>query len=361
MDPILIIDDERDNLEALKRMLRGQYDVSTTESPFNALRLIQSKLFHVIVSDQRMPEMTGVEFLEKAKKLSPLSTRILLTGYTDIESVIESINRGQIYRYVSKPWEPDELRMTLRQANEAFILKKALQDKNESLEKALGELTLLDKAKARFLSLVSHELNTPLTVLNSFIELLSEQKKELPADVGKAITLIQGASDRFYEIVKDVVEYVSLESDPSLNKKQVNLSELLATVLTDLKPRADLKKVEIKTTQVSPIPLSLDPEKILIALRHLANDTLKRTPANSIIEWSIKENEKYVSIEVIRDGEAIPDLALEALETGQSQMNHQQNLGMGLAVCRTIVDRHGAKMRLSSHANRSLLCIEFPI
>lgn len=177
MDPILIIDDERDNLEALKRMLRGQYDVSTTESPFDALRLIQSKLFHVIVSDQRMPEMTGVEFLEKAKKLSPLSTRILLTGYTDIESVIESINRGQIYRYVSKPWEPDELRMTLRQANEAFILKKALQDKNESLEKALGELTLLDKAKARFLSLVSHELNTPLTVLNSFIELLSEQKK----------------------------------------------------------------------------------------------------------------------------------------------------------------------------------------
>ena len=98
MDPILIIDDERDNLEALKRMLRGQYDVSTTESPFDALRLIQSKLFHVIVSDQRMPEMTGVEFLEKAKKLSPLSTRILLTGYTDIESVIESINRGQIYR-----------------------------------------------------------------------------------------------------------------------------------------------------------------------------------------------------------------------------------------------------------------------
>ena len=166
---------------------------------------------------------------------------------------------------------------------------------------------------------------------------------------------------QFYEIVKDVVEYVSLESDPSLNKKQVNLSELLETVLTDLKPRADLKKVEIKTTQVSPIPLSLDPEKILIALRHLANDTLKRTPANSIIEWSIKENEKHVSIEVIRDGEAIPDLALEALETGQSQMNHQQNLGMGLAVCRTIVDRHGAKMRLSSHANRSLLCIEFPI
>ena len=124
MKKILIVDDEKDNLEALKRMLRGQYDVTIAESPFDALKLLQSQLFHVIISDQRMPEMTGVEFLEKARKLTPLSTRILLTGYTDIESVIDSINRGQIYRYVSKPWEPEEFRMTLRQANEAFRLKK---------------------------------------------------------------------------------------------------------------------------------------------------------------------------------------------------------------------------------------------
>ena len=80
MDPILIVDDEKDNLEALKRMLRGQYDVTIAESPIEAMKLVQSRLFHVIVSDQRMPQMTGVEFLEKAKKLSPLSTRILLTG-----------------------------------------------------------------------------------------------------------------------------------------------------------------------------------------------------------------------------------------------------------------------------------------
>ncbi|NBY19701.1 response regulator, partial [bacterium] len=162
----------------------------------------------MIVSDQRMPEMTGVELLEKAKKLSPLSTRILLTGYTDIDSVIDAINRGQIYRYVSKPWEPEDFKMTLRQANEAFLLKKELQEKNASLEKALKELTLLDRAKSRFLSLVSHELNTPLTVMNSFIDLISESKKELPADFAKAMGSIQGASRRLGEIVKEVVDYV---------------------------------------------------------------------------------------------------------------------------------------------------------
>ena len=85
LDPILIIDDEKDNLDALRRLLRGQYDITTTDSPYEALKLIQTKAFHVILSDQRMPEMTGVELLEKAKNVRPASVRILITGYPEID------------------------------------------------------------------------------------------------------------------------------------------------------------------------------------------------------------------------------------------------------------------------------------
>ncbi len=96
MDPILIIDDEKDNLEALKRLLRSDFEITTCQSPFEAIKILQSKSFNVIVSDQRMAEMTGVELLEKAKTLRPLSTRVLLTGYTDIDSVIGCENPRQV-------------------------------------------------------------------------------------------------------------------------------------------------------------------------------------------------------------------------------------------------------------------------
>ena len=112
MDPVLIVDDEKDNLEALQRLLRNQYAVTTTNSPFEALKLIQKSEFNVIISDQRMPEMTGVELLEKIKNVRPATTRVLLTGYTDVASVIGAINRGNIYRYVAKPWDPEDLKIT---------------------------------------------------------------------------------------------------------------------------------------------------------------------------------------------------------------------------------------------------------
>ncbi len=360
MDPILIVDDEKDNLEALRRMLRGQYEVSIAESPFEALKLIQNQIFHVIVSDQRMAEMTGVEFLEKAKKLSPMSTRILLTGYTDIESVIDSINRGQIYRYVSKPWEPEEFKMTLRQANEAFVLRKELKDKNESLEKALDELTVLDKAKNRFLSLISHELNTPLTILNSFIELISDRKKELPEDFTKAINSIHGASNRLGEIVKEVIEYVRLQSEPNLIKENVELRELLKSVIAEIKSKADSKEVGLKLSGLERLVLSLDHHKMRTALICLAQDTLKRTPQRTQLDWVLSVSDKGVSIEVIREGEPISEEAFTVLETGQSPMHHHQNLGVGLALCKTIVERHFGTLRIEKRMDKTVVVVNLP-
>jgi len=361
MDPILIVDDEKDNLEALRRMLRGQYDVTIVESPIEALKLVQSQLFHVIVSDQRMPEMTGVELLEKAKKLSPLSTRILLTGYTDIDSVIDAINRGQIYRYVSKPWEPEDFKMTLRQANEAFSLKKELQEKNASLEKALKELTLLDRAKSRFLSLVSHELNTPLTVMNSFIDLISESKKELPADFAKAMGSIQGASRRLGEIVKEVVDYVRLETDSNLNRENVDLVSVAKLVLYDLKSKSEERKIGFDLNFPTECKISVDPQKFKIALFCLIQDTLKRSPMGKSIGLKISTNGSDVFIEATREGEPINGEAFSLLETGQSQMHHHQNLGVGLALCRTIIEQHSGEISTSMKNGRTVVTLRLKI
>ena len=105
---ILCIDDESYNLEALKRLFRKNYHVITALSGPKALEELGKQKIALIISDQKMPEMTGVEFFIKAKKIQPDAIRILLTGYTNLESVIDAINQGQIYRYITKPWEPRE-------------------------------------------------------------------------------------------------------------------------------------------------------------------------------------------------------------------------------------------------------------
>ncbi|MFQ3597084.1 MAG: response regulator [Chloroherpetonaceae bacterium] len=132
---ILFVDDESQILETLKLVFRG-WNIATTTSAKEALKLLQSETFSVIVSDQRMPEMTGVEFLKEAKKLSPKSVRILLTGYSELDNVIDAINSGEVYRFISKPWDNDKLKETVETACKIAELDTDLK---EEVEKAKGK------------------------------------------------------------------------------------------------------------------------------------------------------------------------------------------------------------------------------
>ena len=106
---VLIVDDEPDVLFSLKGLLRRDFDLHTAESGEEALEILRQHPVHVIMTDQRMPGMTGVELMDRAKTQYPSAIRIVFTGYADIKAVIEAINTGGLYRYITKPWDPDEL------------------------------------------------------------------------------------------------------------------------------------------------------------------------------------------------------------------------------------------------------------
>lgn len=166
---ILIVDDEIDNVDALERLFRRGYNVLKATSAAEGLAQLKGHPdVALIISDQRMPEMTGVEMLKKSIKTHPDAIRILLTGYTDMDSVIGAINSGQVYRYLTKPWDPVDLVNTVDKAVEKFNIRRELKEKNDALEKALSELKVLDEAKNQFMILINHELKTPLTVISSF-------------------------------------------------------------------------------------------------------------------------------------------------------------------------------------------------
>ncbi|MSQ52737.1 MAG: response regulator [Betaproteobacteria bacterium] len=113
---VLLIDDEERILSALKSLFRDRYHVFTTTDGHKALDFIHRYHMHVIVSDQRMPEMVGVELLRQCKEISPRSVRILLTGYSDLAAIVGSINDGEVYRFISKPWDNTELQTIVAEA-----------------------------------------------------------------------------------------------------------------------------------------------------------------------------------------------------------------------------------------------------
>ncbi|EDM36539.1 two-component response regulator [Pedobacter sp. BAL39] len=130
---ILYVDDEVHNLNAFKASFRRVFNVFTAESAKDALPILAQEEIHIIITDQRMPQMTGVEFLESILTIYPEPIRILLTGYADIAAVIDAINKGQVYLYVTKPWQEDELRIYIEKAFEIFLLRKKNKELNEKL------------------------------------------------------------------------------------------------------------------------------------------------------------------------------------------------------------------------------------
>jgi DNA-binding NtrC family response regulator len=118
--PILIVDDEEEILHSLRGLLRMEFEVHTAQSGPEALRILEQQPIQIVLSDQRMPEMAGVELLSRARGERPGAVRVLFTGYADVRSVIDAINRGQIFRYLTKPWNPDELLSVLREARAEY-------------------------------------------------------------------------------------------------------------------------------------------------------------------------------------------------------------------------------------------------
>lgn len=138
---VLLLDDEERIVRSVKALLRTEYKVKATTDPYEALEYLNKHEVMAIISDQRMPEMTGVEVLKRAKKVSPGTMRLLLTGYADKEAVIDSVNHGEIYRYINKPWDGDTLKAVVAEAvdvaQRTFHVAKMSDDDLSSIDKPL--------------------------------------------------------------------------------------------------------------------------------------------------------------------------------------------------------------------------------
>lgn len=144
---ILYVDDEENNLVSFKATFRLKYKVFTAISGADALEILSKNPIHIIITDQRMPNMTGVEFLEKVIVDYTDPIRILLTGYTDMSAIIDAVNKGKIFHYLTKPWKEEELTQTIDRAYEIFVQKEKLNALNRKLAVSNDQLEFLLRQK----------------------------------------------------------------------------------------------------------------------------------------------------------------------------------------------------------------------
>lgn len=140
---VLYVDDEVHNLNSFKAGFRRLFNVFTAESAAEGRKILETENIQVIITDQRMPVMTGIEFLESIIPDFPDPIRILLTGYADINAVIDAINKGQVYKYIQKPWMDEDLRINIEKAYEIYALRKENRELTEQLLLANKQLEFL--------------------------------------------------------------------------------------------------------------------------------------------------------------------------------------------------------------------------
>src|ERR1041385_2024033 len=141
---IMIVDDEPANLRLLERLFRRDYQVLTADSGQEALHLLEQHDVALLITDPRMPGMTGIELLKRTAAVRPPPVRVILTGYTDIGALVEAINCGQVYKYVTKPWNNDQLRLTVARAVEHYENTRSrheLELRNKRLSLRLEQMT----------------------------------------------------------------------------------------------------------------------------------------------------------------------------------------------------------------------------
>ena len=361
---ILVVDDEVDNLDLLRRTFRRDYDVFTANSAKEALRILAEHEFAVIVSDQRMPEMTGVELFREAHEKYPHTIRILLTGYTDINALVDAINMGHVYRYITKPWSREDIILTIKRAVEHYntsrenaLLLQELSDKNIELQKSYKELKRLDNLKTKFMVISSHELRTPASIISGNLELVvSGAIGEVSPDQNEILNNAYKGTLRLIELIEDVLAVLRIEGHKlTLRLKEIDLNKLIGEVIQEIKVFVDDRNQTI-VNEVPNVVVLGDENRLAQMLFNVLSNAVKYSKDGDEILVGGSVEGEHVHLFFRDPGIGIASAELEKIfekfyQLGDADQHRSSKFkfmgggsGLGLTIVKGIVDQHKGKV-----------------
>lgn len=380
---ILFVDDEQHILSALKRCLRKEpYECRFVRSGAEALEMLAQQPFDIVVSDMRMPKMTGVELLKQAASQYPQTMRLVLSAWTDSNDILDAINEGHIYRYIIKPWDDRALRAVLRQVVEVKELQlknqelmEKLRQYNRELEQRVEQRTAeLLKIRniaeiGKYASQIVHNLNNPLHAIGGVVDLLrgniKKQRSMKPEEMTQWLDIAKHGVKDLKSIIAGILLHVRDQSRFEVGEVDINAlieQELKFFQLDDgfkdnivpeLTLDADLPNISGHPVQI---------KQVLDNLIHNAWDAMADTDPKRLM-LSTKSDQNQVVIEVRDTGEGIAAENLDRIFNPDFTTKPVgQGTGLGLAGVKTMVESYAGTIEVTSSPGRgTTFTVKLPV
>ncbi len=349
--PILYIDDEVENLEAFQDEFEDDFTIHTAATGEEGLHLLTREPIALVLADQRMPVMSGVEVLERAQQIDPRILRILITAYADIEVVIDSINKGNVYRYFKKPWEHEDIRTGVMRGIEHYHSareRERLQaEKIENMKKMVRSNRLA--AVGTMVSGLVHEIRNPMVAIQSFLQLMP-RKMEDREFLKRYVRIAQGEADRIERLLENMLSFAR-PARPVL--RVCDMNELVDRTLQLLEFQARRTSIRLTFQKEPSLPMAfMDPNQMTQVLQNLGMNALQAMERSGELTFRT-----YLA----KDRPDGPRAALEIRDTGPGiRAEHldkvfdpffttkDEGTGLGLSIAYQIVNEHGGTLQAAS-------------
>lgn len=362
---VLYVDDEVSNLNVFKNSFRRVYNIFTAESANEGLSILEKEKIDLILTDQRMPEMSGVSFLKQAMIRHPYPNRILITAYTDFSALKDAVNEAKIFQFIQKPWDEIELQKIIDNALEIYELKKKnieltekLRINNEELSKLNNELLDLDKLKFQFLSIISHEIRTPLNGLIGATLLFKDSLERDQAlkyeDLFQILELSTDRLQHFLILAEQITAFKAKSYKFDLEVFKIN--ELVDHIVKMLNTKIEDKGISIKYEKCNDDEgnFMADRKLLEICLIEIIDNAIKYTPENRniFIKTNIGQNNQV--IEIIDEGPDFPENVLKHIYKPfiSNESLSEQGMGLDLALINLIIEAHKGSIKIQNNPSK---------
>lgn len=375
---ILCIDDEEIILDALKDQLEDtwgeNYIIETADNPEEAIEIFEELTAEgykipVVISDYLMPQMKGDEVLRRIHEISPDTHKILLTGHASIEGVTNAINFAKLYRYIPKPWDKEDLALTIKEAIRSFVQEKQIRDQNEelaalnaSLEEKVkirtAELEFANATKDKFFSIIGHDLKGSFNTLIGFSEILIEDFEELDNE-GKLnfLNRIKRLSENAYRLLQNLLDWARMQTGRiNYDPEFFDLGYITKDIVEMQQDHAGSKGISMVCDIPEDTYVFADKNMIHTILRNLSSNSLKFTNEGGEVKISStpsKFRKNAVDIAVIDNGIGMSKDKLSKLFKISEKVKtygtaKEEGTGLGLILCREFIEKNKGEIRVES-------------
>ncbi|MBS1778379.1 MAG: hybrid sensor histidine kinase/response regulator [Bacteroidetes bacterium] len=352
---VLYIDDEQNNLISFKAAFRFDYNIFVAINTTEAINHLKANPdISVILSDQKMPDKTGVEFFEEIRKEFPNPIRILITGYADIESVINAINRGHVYRYIKKPWSEDDIRSSIDQGYKFYVTTAMLAVKNEELQKAYNELD-------KFAYSATHDMRGPILSVLGIID-LAKHTDNL-ADVKEMMGMMENAMLKLDNYIQNLHDYYSIRRG-EVEIADINFDDIVKDLSDIYEVTSKMNNVKFVKNVQQAETFRSDEVSIKIILNNLLSNAFKyqvKNNENKFVELDVNVAKGIANIVVKDNGIGIPENSINQIFNMFYRGNSEEvGSGFGLYNVKDALGKLNGKIDVVSSADGTTFSIAIP-